>query len=230
MHLNGNHIKILTLDENSLLSKISDITNACDCLNNMMANIYLIKKKQFIYCNNAFKKTIGVSCNKFLKGGWNYWFSLIDVKESLQVKNKIFKLFSTPYVRGVFVLRYHITNTCGEKICIRHEIFLYKLKKYTLAISYLSDVTIKEKIEHYFKAAEDFKDFNSSESQIKVISPREKEVLKLIADGYSSKQIADKLFISNHTATSHRKNLIEKFKVRNTAQLIKRASRNIELW
>ena len=52
----------------------------------------------------------------------------------------------------------------------------------------------------------------------------------MVADGYSSKQIADKLFISNHTAISHRKNLIEKFKVKNTAQLIKRASRNIELW
>ncbi len=230
MLTNGNHTKIFKLDEDSLLSKISDITSACDCLNDMMVSIYLIKKKQFVYCNDAFKKTVGINCNELLKGGWDYWFSLIDTKESLQVKNKIFKLFSTPYIRELFILRYHITNIYGKRICIRHEIFLYKLKKYTIAISYFSDVTVKEKIEHYFKVAEDFKDYNSYESQIKVISPREKEVLKLVADGYSSKQIADKLFISNHTAISHRKNLIEKFKVRNTAQLIKRASRNIELW
>ncbi len=62
-----------------------------------------------------------------------------------------------------------------------------------------------------------------------IISSREKEVLHLIGEGYSSKQIADMLFISNHTAISHRKNLIEKFQVKNTAQLIKKASKVMEL-
>lgn len=63
----------------------------------------------------------------------------------------------------------------------------------------------------------------------KTISIREKEVLKLIADGFSSRQIADQLFISKHTAISHRKNLIEKFRVKNTAQLIKKASKVMDL-
>ena len=54
---------------------------------------------------------------------------------------------------------------------------------------------------------------------------REKEVLKLIADGLSAKEVANKLFISIHTAINHRKNLISKFQVKNTAQLIKVASK-----
>jgi len=57
------------------------------------------------------------------------------------------------------------------------------------------------------------------------LSERELEVLRLIASGYSSKQLADKLNISNHTAISHRKNLLEKFRVKNTAELIKEASK-----
>ncbi len=57
------------------------------------------------------------------------------------------------------------------------------------------------------------------------ISSREKEVLYLIADGYSAKEIADKLHISPHTAINHRKNLISKFMVKNTAELVKEASR-----
>lgn len=61
------------------------------------------------------------------------------------------------------------------------------------------------------------------------ITPREQEVLKLIAHGYSAKQIADKLFISIHTAINHRKNLIEKFGVKNTAELILKASRTFVL-
>lgn len=55
------------------------------------------------------------------------------------------------------------------------------------------------------------------------ISPREKEVLHLIAYECTAKEIAAKLFISNHTAISHRQNLMEKLKVRNTAGLVRRA-------
>jgi two-component system, NarL family, nitrate/nitrite response regulator NarL len=57
-----------------------------------------------------------------------------------------------------------------------------------------------------------------------LISTREKEVLKLIASGLTNPQIAEKLFISLHTVDSHRKNLLTKFNVNNTASLIKAAT------
>ena len=57
------------------------------------------------------------------------------------------------------------------------------------------------------------------------ITNREKEVLQMIAYGYSSKQVAEALFISPFTVTNHRKHLMSKFKVRNTAELIKVASK-----
>jgi DNA-binding NarL/FixJ family response regulator len=55
------------------------------------------------------------------------------------------------------------------------------------------------------------------------ISKRELEVLQLISDGYTNGQIADKLFTSKRTIESHRRNLIEKTKTKNTAELIKYA-------
>lgn len=58
-----------------------------------------------------------------------------------------------------------------------------------------------------------------------VISSREKEVLELIADGFTNPQIATKLFISLHTVDSHRKNLLTKFGTSNTASLIKLAAK-----
>jgi DNA-binding NarL/FixJ family response regulator len=58
-----------------------------------------------------------------------------------------------------------------------------------------------------------------------VLSSREKEVLQLIADGMTNPQIAAKLFISLHTVDSHRKNLLTKFDVNNTAGLIKLAAK-----
>ena len=58
---------------------------------------------------------------------------------------------------------------------------------------------------------------------IKEISSRECEILKLIASGLSSTEIAEKLFISDHTVISHRRNLIRKFHARNSAHMIARA-------
>jgi len=54
------------------------------------------------------------------------------------------------------------------------------------------------------------------------ISNREKEVLRLIAHEYTIKEIAGHLFISPHTAVSHRKNIMQKWSVRNTAGMVRK--------
>jgi DNA-binding NarL/FixJ family response regulator len=56
-----------------------------------------------------------------------------------------------------------------------------------------------------------------------MLTRREKEVLKLIADGLTNQEIADKLFVSASTVDSHRKNLISKLHVKNTAALVRTA-------
>ena len=55
------------------------------------------------------------------------------------------------------------------------------------------------------------------------LSPRENEVLQLIAEGYSNKQIAEILCISIKTVQSHRLNLMSKLDLHNRADLIKYA-------
>lgn len=56
-----------------------------------------------------------------------------------------------------------------------------------------------------------------------VITRREKEVLGLIAEGLTNGEIADKLFVSQTTIETHRKNLLAKFAVKNTASLVRLA-------
>jgi DNA-binding NarL/FixJ family response regulator len=56
-----------------------------------------------------------------------------------------------------------------------------------------------------------------------VITRRELEVLMLIAEGMTNNEIARKLFISFTTVDTHRKNLLEKFSAKNTAELVKLA-------
>ncbi|WP_159638143.1 response regulator [Sphingobacterium composti Ten et al. 2007 non Yoo et al. 2007] len=53
------------------------------------------------------------------------------------------------------------------------------------------------------------------------LSEREIEVLQLISEGYTNMEIADKLFLSKRTVEGHRQSLINKVKVKNSAELIK---------
>ncbi len=57
------------------------------------------------------------------------------------------------------------------------------------------------------------------------LTPREREVLQLIGEGYSSVEIASKLFISETTVKSHRNNLMDKLNVRDVAGLTRQAIR-----
>ena len=65
--------------------------------------------------------------------------------------------------------------------------------------------------------------FNNQKEAIELLTTREKEVLKLIAQEFTTQEIADKLFLSKHTIESYRKSLISKLKVRNLAGLTKYA-------
>jgi DNA-binding NarL/FixJ family response regulator len=63
------------------------------------------------------------------------------------------------------------------------------------------------------------------EEQFDVLTPRELEVLKLIAEAYTSKQIADALFISIKTVERHRQNILDKLGMRDRVELTRYAIR-----
>ena len=73
-----------------------------------------------------------------------------------------------------------------------------------------------------FEAGQALRKKNES-VQIPAITRREKEILGLIAEGFTNPEIASKLFVSSTTVDSHRKNLLAKLNVKNTASLIRLA-------
>ena len=64
-----------------------------------------------------------------------------------------------------------------------------------------------------------------SASSLPQLTKREKEILQLIAEGLSSKMIADKCNISVNTVETHRRHLLEKLNVKNSMELVKEASK-----
>jgi DNA-binding NarL/FixJ family response regulator len=63
------------------------------------------------------------------------------------------------------------------------------------------------------------------EEQFDVLTPRELEVLKLIAEAYTNKQIADALYISVKTVERHRQNILDKLGMRDRVELTRYAIR-----
>ena len=66
---------------------------------------------------------------------------------------------------------------------------------------------------------------NTDRSLDKTLSTREKEVLTLLAEGKSSREIADLLYISLRTVEHHRASINKKLKVKNIVDLVKYAIR-----
>ena len=71
---------------------------------------------------------------------------------------------------------------------------------------------------------------NDTQNPINVLSKREKEVLLLIVEGLNSKQIAERLFLSERTVSNHRANMLQKCKVNNTVELVKLYLENANKW
>lgn len=76
--------------------------------------------------------------------------------------------------------------------------------------------------QHYFCG--DFKKTKKRlDVQNDILSNREKDILRNIAQGLSTKQIAEKLFLSENTVENHRKNIFRKMHVKNVAELMIKA-------
>jgi DNA-binding NarL/FixJ family response regulator len=68
-------------------------------------------------------------------------------------------------------------------------------------------------------------DFMSTQSiSENLLSNKETQVLGLISKGFTTKEIATELFVSTRTIETHRTNILKKLEVKNTAELIKKAT------
>ncbi|NOZ47697.1 MAG: response regulator transcription factor [Chlorobi bacterium] len=136
-----------------------------------------------------------------------------------------------PHIKTVFLSSIVDKKTLDEAIKaggvgylskdIDEEEFLFALKAISEGKNYYSKGVQQTVFNNY---TNNIKADNVNENDL--LSKRETEVIKLIADGLSFKEIANKLFISTRTVETHKKNILEKLELKSTIDLVKYAILN----
>ena len=98
---------------------------------------------------------------------------------------------------------------------------VYAIREALAGRYYLSPPLSERSIVTYLEKAR-----AGASSIYEALTRREREVLKLIAEGYSSPEIAERLVLSPRTVETHRANIMRKLELRSTADLIRYAIRH----
>ena len=126
-------------------------------------------------------------------------------------------------------VNYRMMKACGNYIHVLRQTAVYKTDKQDnilLSLGIISDIThlkTGNKVELKIvglKREPDFEEVIELDISDDIFSQREIEIINLIAEGNKSAVIAEKLCISPHTVLTHRKNMLKKAELNNTAELL----------
>jgi len=108
------------------------------------------------------------------------------------------------------------------KSCDKDE-FLFAIHQIIKGKSYFSSLETEKMIEESIQ-----QDESTGDDLVKIsnLSSREKEIIHYLCQGFSNKQIAEKLFVSHKTIGNHRTNIMKKLDVHNIVELIRFSFKN----
>jgi DNA-binding CsgD family transcriptional regulator len=185
---------------------------------------------RFIYMDSCYESFMGYAPKEHERGGLDFWFSKVHpddrrmlgdrIIESLKVSKHLFNKKQ----RDPHILNYRFKKGTGEWMWIQHSVYNLsidndgKLDKvlHRLQLLDLSEYPIND-TEIMYKVV-----LNNSDP-VNALTDREKQVLKLIAEGFSTKMISGQLKISINTVETHRRHLLEKLDAKNSMELIRKA-------
>jgi two-component system nitrate/nitrite response regulator NarL len=135
--------------------------------------------------------------------------------EQIRTKNKSVKIIGLTYVNEAGIITQLIKRGANGYLLknMEREELIHAMNQVMDGIIYLSKAA-NEKI------IQQLQPYDLSKNNIPVFTRREKEILILLAEGLTSQEIAAKLFLSNYTVDTHRKNMLQKFNVHNTTALL----------
>ena len=185
----------------------------------------LIQMKKLWSCDN-YELLTGYTLKEAAAMGVDYFQNAYhdeDKQIFLESKKNLYDNMGSSNWQGVY--RIHTKDNRRLWIFSVGKVLKYdKKKRPWLALGIGINITEKIKNEMNFIALMQENLALKHQTIRKLLSSREKEILKQLTYGYNSKKIADNLCLSKHTIETHRKNILKKTELKNTAELIKLAA------
>jgi DNA-binding CsgD family transcriptional regulator len=186
----------------------------------------------FIYFDSGYEAFTGYLPKEHERGGLDFWFSKVHPDDRRMLGDRIIESlkiskqsFSTAH-RDPQTLNYRFKKGTGEWLWIQHTVYNLSLD----SAGHLDKVLHKLQLLDLSKHPTDMNEvtyklsFNNT-PPVSTLTERERQVLKLIAEGFSTKMIASQLKISINTVETHRRHLLEKLDAKNSMELIKKGFR-----
>jgi DNA-binding CsgD family transcriptional regulator len=240
-------------DIGSLVSKSNSLGNSLVELPNSQPYLLFTIENDLLsidYTNEAFEKLIGYSSKNRAETAKSVIARFILINDFRIIKQKIIPsvlqhLKTTPAFQHpdlCFSFNYRTaSNDANGKNILQHN-FIYQsdvLKNTFMGIGYITDIThFKEDNKIIFTLEKNkttskgvnqelsFRNTYLPDDCAKLLTKREIEILNDIYNGFSSKEIANKLCLSLNTINNHRKNIIAKTNCKNSSDLIHYALKN----
>ena len=156
---------------------------------------------------------------------------LLDIEmpeiNGIQLTYRIAKKF--PNIKVIMLSMHDSQSVIGQALKAGAKGYLIKnasIKEIVEAINTIHNGDVYFKGIVLNRIIEFSSDPKSSTDALSLLTERELEILNLVVRGQANQAIADQLFISIHTVHSHRKNILKKLGVKNTAELISFAFKN----
>jgi len=136
--------------------------------------------------------------------------------ESIRASNQKIKIIGLTYVNEAGIITQLIKKGANGYLLKTME-----REELIEAINQVLDGNVFLSRQANEKILQQLKTYELSDSNVPTLTRREKEILKLLSDGFTSHEIANRLFLSSYTIDTHRKNMLQKFNVHNTQALLK---------
>ena len=182
---------------------------------------FLFEEKGFDFCNEIKHPDDLTRSWKLIKKVWDYIINIPPEERPLYKFNYDYRVIK-PNGKVIRILEQNAVLQQDSKGFITHILGICNdITSWKKNGNPISSITSPIDSTVLFLTSED----ESNPTQA-ILSKRELEIVGLLAQGHSSKNIADQLCISFHTVNTHRQKMIEKTKTRNTAGLLQFASCN----
>ena len=212
--MDSNIFKIIRIFNDDLdFAGLHKIIDSLDLNNDYYFVMYDLNENRFVYFNPSNNQLLGDIPNKYLNEGYQY---LQEICHPIDFANLVKEIANTVFSS--------MNNNTIIKSINGGQILRTKNRKGVWQSRKVHLIYLKECKKKSFNVLLGFIHHNAilSENDNLNITSREKQVFIFLSKGFSAKMIADTLNISENTVITHRKNLIQKLNVKNSAELIKK--------